>query len=234
MKRHGEILHTYTTTIGKKATKALEDFQLNKDTSEKVHDFFEKYNRNNTRYQKEKHQLINFKAVLIKSQELVLSIQDEQQRKFAQVHLGIIVIDKNYLCIWVERLKQIFGSHSTINNLFKKAGCKNVPDSVELKHSTILAKAPTLMRNWTVRECNGIFDKFFPEQNIEPKTKESHERNQNPRQHDTPREVIVINDDPSSPECEEHEYFSHFSNENPFSISQDEPKYDFIIPDEVF
>ena len=161
---HGEVLRGYTTKLGDKGSKILDKYKLNAHLQEECSKLISYFNDNNKRYKRMRVQAKNFRTTLIKMQEWIIFIEDPQQRENAQLNLGLIVINRHYFCIWVEKFKTFIGSHSTVNNLLNKLGCTQVSQDLdtELKHKTILGEIRQVNRNWSVRMTNGIFDDFFP------------------------------------------------------------------------
>ena len=160
---HGGVLLGYKIKLGSKATKILDRFKLDSCHEDEYKTLVQYFNSHNTRYQKIYRQADNFKNILVMLQDWIISIEDSKQRESAQMKTGLIVIDKEHFCIWVEMFKTFIGSHSTINNLLNTLGCTQVSNELatELKHKTILGENLQINRNWSARTCNGIFDEFF-------------------------------------------------------------------------
>ena len=149
--------------LGNKAMGILQEHKLLEIYSEELSKIFASYNLQNSRYKRCRMRYENIKELLRSIYTWTKSIPDEHQKICAQINSGLVVVNKYYFIIWVERFKGSIGSHSTINNLLNHIGCYTVRQELDtqIKHETILSKFLPINRNWSVRLCAGLFDEFF-------------------------------------------------------------------------
>ena len=152
--------------LGAVGKQKLEDFfALDESTKEKVDQFYERF-KWNVRCKKLGMQTKRMKQVLGHLYTFFFSIYDINQRIRAQLYMGLVAVshDYNFFIVWVDRLKTLFGSHTTINTLLNSLGCIAIHDSqyaTWAKAISLPQNARWFYRNLSVRVSNGIFDKYF-------------------------------------------------------------------------
>ena len=159
--------------LGKKAQSIIDNLNMSQNNRERLENIFSSYKLEDSRYKRNIMRYESIKELLKNLYAWTCSIEDEYEKKCAQINAGLIVYNKYYFIIWVERFKASVGSHSTINNLLNHIGCVTVNQDIDtrVKHETVLCDFLSINRNWSVRLCSGLFDEFFLTNEIEKECK---------------------------------------------------------------